>query len=157
VSPIETVPNTQVIVLPLTVPAGPDTNDTVEAIKPVGKTSVIVTATAELPVTCNVKSYRTVSPAFGFVGRPVFTKLITAMGVGVKVKVGVDVSVTVAVQVAVDVAVGENVCVGVSVAVNVAVGVDVFVGVSVHVGVNCNVSVFVSVGVSVNVKVNVGV
>jgi hypothetical protein len=92
-SPIETVPSTQVIVLPLTVPAGPDTNDTVEAIKPVGKTSVIITEDAALPPTCNVKSYRTTSPAFGFSGKPVFNKLITAMGVGVEVEVAVMVAV----------------------------------------------------------------
>jgi hypothetical protein len=131
VSPVETVPSTQEIVFPLTVPAGPETNNTVEVINPVGKTSVIVTEDAELPVTCNVKSYRTLSPAFGFVGRPVFTKLITAMGVGVKVMVEVDVSVTVAVHVAVEVGIGVFVCVAVKVFVGDEVGVSVQTGVSV--------------------------
>jgi hypothetical protein len=88
-SPIETDPNNHVIVLPLTVPAGPDTNDTVEGSSPVGKTSVNVTESAALSDTCNVKSYRTTSPALGLVGRPVFTKLITAGGVGVEVAVAV--------------------------------------------------------------------
>jgi hypothetical protein len=71
--------------LPVTVPAGLETNDTVKGNKPLGITSVTVTASAALPLTCNVRSYRTTSPAFGFVGKPVFTRLITAIGVGVKV------------------------------------------------------------------------
>jgi len=72
-----------------------------------GITSVTVTAFATLPVTCNVRSYRTKSPAFGFNGRPVFTRLITAIGVEVAVEVTVKVTVWVGVEVAVAVDVGE--------------------------------------------------
>jgi len=124
---------------PLTVPDGFDKNTTVEGNKPLGITSVIVTASAKLPLTCNVKSYLTTSPAFGFVGRPVFTKLITAKGVGVEVIVTVGVFVTVAV--------GEAVFVNVSVEISVSVEVGVNDGVSVH------INVAVSVGVWVNVDV----
>jgi hypothetical protein len=111
--------------LPLTVPAGTDRYETVEGSNPVGNTSVTVTLSAALPLTLNVKSYRTISPDFGFVGRPVFTKLITAMGVDVEVEVSVKVTVTVGVQVAVKVFVG----------VSVQMGVLVFVLVEVLVGV----------------------
>jgi hypothetical protein len=77
------VPNNQVIVPPLTTPAGPDTNDTVEGNNPAGNTSITVTDDAGLSDTVSVKSYRTTSPALGEVGDPFFTSVITDIGVGV--------------------------------------------------------------------------
>jgi hypothetical protein len=76
------------MLFPLTVPIGDETNATVEGIKPMGNVSVRVTPDAELCPTCNVRSYRTVSPALAVAG-PVLSSFRFAGRVGVAVAVDV--------------------------------------------------------------------